>query len=395
MTCSICYVSECPDVHVTKMLAALEKNPDFETTLIYFVSEDRLIPAVKQLERTTLVRGDLYPGGAHPYAASGGLLGRIKQRLMIAHYRERAAAFLKNYFIEHRPDLVVGTIVQLGGDLAHRTGFHPFVVEPWGSDVMVIPFVRRHLMRSTLAILRDANAILLHSAYIGQCVRALDPALEAKQSLGPWGIDCDLFQKIPQGNDIRKELGWEDKTVLFHCRGFKHVYGLEHLLGAFAEVAAQWPKIRLLLVGSGEREHMIRLEIRRLGISEQVAIRPPVPHEKMRAYFSAADLYVQCNLSDGPSTALQEAMACELPVITTDIPGYHDILDPEKSGWLAQKGEVRSLIIALQHALEARQTWPKIGAFNRSLILAHYDWNKNYPALYDFFIRTLKKSKTS
>ena len=146
----------------------------------------------------------------------------------------------------------------------------------------------------------------------------------------PWGIDLDLFKPNKKNNLIRKALGWEDKKILLMTRSFFPIYAVDDFIKAIPKIIKAYPNTRIILVGDGPlRSELEQLTVN-LGIRDYVYFAESIPNDKMPEYFNSADIYLSCSLSDGTSLSLLEAMACSLPVVTTDIP-------------LSQKANVRHI----------------------------------------------------
>jgi 1,2-diacylglycerol 3-alpha-glucosyltransferase len=92
----------------------------------------------------------------------------------------------------------------------------------------------------------------------------------------------------------------------------------ELLLRAFARVRATRPAARLVLVGvKQQRRHLLR-RIAALGLSGHVDVCPPVPHDRVAAFYQDADVLAFPSLTDTQSLVLAEAEAAGLPVVVAD-----------------------------------------------------------------------------
>ena len=128
----------------------------------------------------------------------------------------------------------------------------------------------------------------------------------------PNPVDAKLFHPPGEGakQAARRALGWDDKPrVLCVSRLLPHK-GIDILL------AAQNPSFELVFCGPGEdsqREHI------RKGGAECLS---PRPQEEVRQLYHAADVFALPSFNEGFPVAIQEALACGLPVVTTDHPAY-------------------------------------------------------------------------
>lgn len=95
------------------------------------------------------------------------------------------------------------------------------------------------------------------------------------------------------------------------------------LLRAFARV--HQPGDRLVMIGDGALRPRVESEIRARGLSECVTLTGIVPRDEVYRRLAEADLFVSTSGGEGLPVALLEAMACEVPVIVSDIPPHREV----------------------------------------------------------------------
>jgi glycosyltransferase involved in cell wall biosynthesis len=196
-----------------------------------------------------------------------------------------------------KPDLIhgqYGTLIGLMATLAGR----PAVLSFCGGDLLPgspAPALRRRLgiLFSNLAALR-AHALICKSAELRQ-------ALWWRQSHAeviPNGVDLACFTPGPQ-SEARKELGWDLQwpIVLFVSGGDPIRKGLKGL--NVAEAALQVARVRVP--------------------DAELHVISHVKHTQMPLYYRAADVLLCASKREGSPNVVKEALACNLPVVSTPV----------------------------------------------------------------------------
>ena len=133
----------------------------------------------------------------------------------------------------------------------------------------------------------------------------------------PNAVDTSSFKKLCK-EEIRKKLGIDDKDlVACYVGAFIPRKGVLRVIQAAKSVE----KLKLILIGDG-------VEIEN---DNQIIFKGTVPHDQVPVYLNASDMFVLPTLAEGCCNAIVEALACGLPVISSDLPFNKDILNAGNS----------------------------------------------------------------
>lgn len=123
--------------------------------------------------------------------------------------------------------------------------------------------------------------------------------------------------------------------------------GFDLLLTALAKLKDRYPEWRLTILGEGASRPQLESLRAELGLSHLVDFLGEVKNPS--TYLHQASLFVMSSRFEGFPNALCEAMACGLPVISTDCPsGPAEIIDNGKDGLLVENENVSALAIAME-----------------------------------------------
>jgi glycosyltransferase involved in cell wall biosynthesis len=245
-----------------------------------------------------------------------------------------------------RPDVLVGNYLQTYAFYSSLTNYHPFVGVVWGSDVLLDPRSILGRMRAMVA-LAAADLVIVDSVVQKRAAISLGCKPQKIASF-PWCVDLNRFYPSVKNSELREELGYADDDFVVLCnRAHERTYGLEYLIRAIPLVHQQIPKSRFLFLGQGSLTYRLMALAREMGVEAFVRFEGSVSHEEMPRYLSISDVYVSPSLSDGTSSSLLEAMACQRPVIATEIPGNLEWITNKESGLVVRPRDPGALAEAI------------------------------------------------
>lgn len=182
---------------------------------------------------------------------------------------------------------------------------------------------------------------------------------------GTIGIDMKQFDiSLKQRN---KELVLEqysqlkNKIVFCFVGRLNRDKGVFELLEAFQRLCVEREDIALLQIGDMEGKLPPHLQdIRKYPNVILTGWTNEVPK-----YISASDVLVHPSYREGFSMVIQQAMAMEIPVVTTDIPGPSEVIEPNVSGILAKPRDVETLYQCMKWMVDHPQERLEMGMAGR------------------------------
>jgi glycosyltransferase involved in cell wall biosynthesis len=285
-----------------------------------------------------------------------------------------------------RPDLIHAGPVQSCGFMTAMSGFHPFLLMSWGSDILLDSdqddmwrWVTRYTLQHSDMFFCDCDAVRQRAHQL--VAYPQDQIIQF-----PWGIDLNKFTPGPGKLSVREHSGWEDAFIILSTRSWEPVYGIETVLRSFYSAYKKDPRFRLLLLGDGSLSSKLQLFIVEHGLYDVIIHPGIVPHESLPDYYRTADLYLSCSHSDGTSISLIEAMGSGLPVVVTDLPGNREWVKHGENGWLAPPDDSdRFADYLLQSAHLTEEARQKIGMTNRRIAEARANWDQNIQILFNAY----------
>ena len=289
------------------------------------------------------------------------------------------------------PDVLHAVWIPSAGLIGALSRFHPMLLMPLASDVLVLPHRSFLWQWLTRFVLRRSDMITCDSEAVKQAVVEQSDFPEDKIVVFPRGVDLKLFHPDPKlREETREMLGWQEDKIIIMTRRFAPIYGIEYFLRSLPKVLEEVPSAKALLIGTGPLEMSFRTIVKELGVDSAVRFQGMVANKELPAYLNAADLYVSSSLSDGTSVSLLEAMACGLPVVVTDVPSILEWVKDGVNGLVCPRRDSVSLADAIITLLQDEQMAAKMGEKNLAIAKQRADWDKNFKLLEGMYAKLTK-----
>jgi spore coat protein SA len=239
-------------------------------------------------------------------------------------------------------------------------------------------------------VITEVSSIVTVSDYVGRVIRDLYPQSVPKLRTIYSGVDTERFlpgkhpamQKIR--NDLRREHGLENKTVILFAGRLSHNKGVDRLIRALPSLAAKHKDIALIIMGSKwfsqndvtDYVAYVRALAKKLPIP--VVATGFISPSEIHKYFAAADLFVCTSLWQEPLARVHyEAMSAGLPIVTTARGGNPEVILPGENGLVVQiPEEPQEFTESISKILSNKNLMEKMGKRGRELAVSNYQWKR-------------------
>ncbi len=201
--------------------------------------------------------------------------------------------------------------------------------------------------------------------------------IEKEIEVIPNFVDTTKYKRT-QADEVLKHYAPNGEKILAHTSNFRPVKRVQDVILIFAEVLKK-VKSKLLLIGDGPERSQCELLCRELGIQEHVKFLGK--QIEIVSILSAADLFLMPSQSESFGLSALEAMACEVPVISTSVGGLPELQLHGQTGYIAEIGDIDRmaryavdlLTNTAKHKMFAQAARKRALEFEATKIVAQYE----------------------
>ncbi|WP_214073744.1 N-acetyl-alpha-D-glucosaminyl L-malate synthase BshA [Mucilaginibacter sp. dw_454] len=203
-------------------------------------------------------------------------------------------------------------------------------------------------------------------------------------------IDLKRFN-LQAKDHFKRAIAPEGEKILIHTSNFRKVKRTDDVVRIFARIREKIPS-KLLMVGDGGERSDCEQLCRDLGVTDDVRFLGK--QDAIEEILSVSDLFLMPSQSESFGLAALEAMACKVPVISSNAGGLPELNVDGVTGYLKDIGDVEGMAEKSIYILsdEARLATFKENALARA---KEFDLAKILPVYENYYLEVIEKSKAT
>ena len=178
------------------------------------------------------------------------------------------------------------------------------------------------------------------------------------------GVDHSIFK----ADDVVEK----DKTILFTGK-LDFGKGVLDLLAVAELLQKSHPDMTMQILGNGHLKGHLNRNIKTRGLNN-VQVVCHISHPEIIKYYQSALVYVFPTYYEGLPTTVLEAMACELPVVATNVSGIPDQIDDGITGYMLPPGDIVGFHKRISELLDDEAKRRQFGKVARKKVTERFSW---------------------
>lgn len=210
-----------------------------------------------------------------------------------------------------------------------------------------------------------------------------------------FGADAGRIEVVHNGIDILQfrpmpEVQRQEQRLIAVASADVPLKGVSCLLQAVAKLQEKWPKLRLTLIGPLKPKGASARLMRELHIENRVESFRGLGSEELTRKYAEASLAVVPSLYEGFGLPAGEAMACGLPVVSSDGGALPEIVG--EAGITVPKGDAAALASAIDRLLQDPGLRLRLGRAGMERVSTCFSWQAAAEKMLDYYHRSFPLS---
>jgi len=281
-------------------------------------------------------------------------------------------SILKKIIKQFKPDIVHAHYATSYGLIGALSGFEPFFLSVWGADVYDFPKKSTLHKRIFQFNLKKANIIMSTSNVM---MAEIKKYTNKDVIVTPFGVDLSKFSNRPS------KLNKQNCIYVGTIKPIEEKYGIEYIIDAAELIINRTTDVnyKFLLVGPSNKLNYYKEIISQKKLDNYFEITGRIPFNDIVEYHNLLDIFLNVSIDNSESfgVAAVEAMACEKPVIVSDVGGLMEVVNNGEFGTIIPKKNAVELANAIENISKNLAEARMNGKRARAHVLKLYDWNNN------------------
>jgi len=262
----------------------------------------------------------------------------------------------------------------------------PFITTLHGTDITLVGSNRSYLPITKFSIEQSDGVTAISQYLLNQTIKEFD--IKRPMQVIPNFVNCDLYTRKPD-EALRVRWAPGGEPIVMHLSNFRPVKRVTDAVEIFALLRAKMPA-KLVLIGDGPERGAAEYLVRKKKLQKDVHFLGK--QDQVYRLLSEADLFLLPSQLESFGLAALEAMACEVPVIATNVGGVPEVIEHGVDGFLVEPEDVATAARYAIDLLSRADRGREIGKLARVNAKKKFCANDVIPAYENYYQSVLSGS---
>src|ERR1041384_6114460 len=265
----------------------------------------------------------------------------------------------------------------------------PFVTTLHGTDITLVGSNRSYLPITRFSIEQSDGVTAISKYLLTQTLKEFD--IKRPIEVIPNFVNCDLYTR-GDSSALRAQWAPNNEPILMHLSNFRPVKRITDAVEIFALVRPKMPA-KLVLIGDGPDRGAAEYLVRKKKLQKDVHFLGK--QDQVYRLLSEADLFLLPSQLESFGLAALRSMACEVPVIATNVGGIPEVIEHNVDGFLVEPGDVGGAAKYAIDLLSRADRGREMGELARASAKRKFCANDVIPAYERYYQRVLSETRAA
>ena len=289
--------------------------------------------------------------------------------------------FLKKAINDFSPDIIHAHYISSYGLLGYLSGFKPFILSAWGSDVYYFP-KKSPVHRFIIKYLISKAEIVCSSSKV--MAKLINKNFKRKDVVVvPFGVDVERFK--PANKKPKNFIVGTIKSIEKHNN-------IDCLIDAAKILKEEYKKdIKFVITGKGTLLEMMQQKVRDYNLQNSIKFLGFVKHENIVDKYSSLSIFIAMSIRESFGVSILEAAACGIPSITSNVGGLVEVNLHNKTGKVIEANDPQKLADEINFLYNNDEIRNKMGSYARQRVVKEFTWKDNVNKMLEVY-KTLNEN---
>ncbi len=303
------------------------------------------------------------------------------------------ASELKRLSLKIQPDIINAHYASGYGTLARKAKLSNIILSVWGSDVYDFPYesiVKKIIVKKNLSY---ATKIASTSHCMAEQVKKVMCNKNLDIAVTPFGVDLDLF------NSSLYTAKKKEKLIIGNIKALLPKYGIKELIQVIEALLQDVrlsnnikERLRFEIYGDGAQKEELQNLIESQNLSNYIFLMGSIPNTDVPNVLNTFDIFCALSQKDSESFGVSavEAMAMGVPVVCSDVDGFKEVVEDNKTGFIVKRDNLEQAKDALIELLLNTDLCKRFGKNGKQRVQDLYNWEDNVHTMEEVYFNVLE-----